>query len=39
MQGFSDFSNNAQGRNIPGKGAEDYYNNFNIDEISPLSNG
>jgi len=34
MQGFTDFSN----KNISGKGAEDYYNNFNMDEFSTLSN-
>ena len=40
MQGFSDFSsNNNYGKNNPGKGAEDYYNNFSLDEISPFSNG
>lgn len=41
MQGFSDYSNyTLGGKNLPtGKvSAEDYYNNFSMDEISSISN-
>lgn len=41
MQGFSDYSNYAfGGKNLPGAkvSAEDYYNNFSMDEISTISN-